>query len=40
MVERLPCPGNHTVTFERTGTKTGSGTTINIDAVDVRGVLR
>ncbi len=35
-------PGDHTVTFSWTGTKTAgsSGTTINLDALDVRGVLR
>ncbi len=34
-------PGDHSVTFSWTGTKSGStGTTIDIDAVDVRGVLR
>ena len=34
-------PGDHTVTIEWTGTKLGSsGTTINLDAVLVRGVLR
>jgi hypothetical protein len=32
-------PGNHTVTFTWTGTKSGStGTTINLDAIYVRGV--
>jgi hypothetical protein len=31
-------PGDHSVTFSWTGTKSGStGTTIDIDAVDVRG---
>ncbi len=34
-------PGNHSVTIEWTGTKSGStGTTIDLDALDVRGVLR
>ena len=34
-------PGEHTVTLAWTGTKSGStGTTVDIDAVDVRGVLR
>ena len=34
-------PGEHTVTIEWTGTKSGStGTTIDVDALDVRGALR
>jgi len=35
-------PGDHTVTFSWTGTKStgSSGTTINLDAVELRGVLR
>lgn len=34
-------PGDHTVTFSWTGTKSGStGTTVDLDAVDVRGALR
>jgi hypothetical protein len=34
-------PGNHSVAMTWTGTKSGSsGTTIDIDAVDVRGVLK
>lgn len=35
-------PGDHTVTIEWTGTKSASssGTTINLDAFYVRGVLR